>query len=94
MSLFSHELGYTVDISEPYAHTPRWSHFVVRVLSWDGSNPDQLAFYRMLRRSKPAHTRAVIECELEMGTWDDWEDGGEEKPLDGGSTLDDWLVSE
>ena len=97
VSVLSHYLGYTVDISEPYAHTPSWSHFVVRVLSWDGANPDQLAFYRMLRRSKPAHTRAVIECELEMCTWDDWEEGVEEpKELDGdGSpTLDDWLVSE
>jgi hypothetical protein len=94
VSSLSQYLGYTVDISEPYAHTSRWSHFVVRILHWDGSNPDQLAFYRMLRRSKPAHTRAMIECELEMCTWDDWDEGDEEKPLDGGSSLDDWLPSE
>ena len=97
VSGLSQYLGYTVDIDEPNKGTPRWSHFVVKILSWDGSNPDQLAFFRMLRHSKPAHTRAVIDCQLEMGTWDDWEEGVEQpKELDGeGSpTLDDWLPSE
>jgi hypothetical protein len=93
VSRLSQYLGYTVEISEPYKGSPRWSHFVVRILSWDGANPDQLAFFRMIRRSKPAHTRVVIDCEIDLATWDDWEDGIEEpKQLDSGD-LDDWLVS-
>ena len=94
MSGLSQYLGYTVEISEPYKGSSRWSHFVVRILSWDGANPDQSAFFRMLRNSKPAHTRAVIDCEIELATWDDWEEGDQEKELDTGEPLDDWLPSE
>ena len=87
------DLGYTVDIEEPNKSTPIWSRFVIRVLNWTGNPPDQMAFYRWVRRVKPAHTRAVIDCQIELATWDDWEDGVDEpKQLDEG-TLDDWLPS-
>ena len=56
--------------------------FLVRILGWDGVVTDQHVFYDTVRRLKPAHTRAVYECEC-LATWDDWELGEAAKPLGG-----------
>jgi hypothetical protein len=84
-------LGYVVDVLETYRGTPHWSHFLVRILGWDGIVTDQRVFYDTVRRLKPAHTRAVYEC-LCPATWDDWEPGADPLPLDEGD-LDDFLAS-
>jgi len=87
-------IGYSVEVIEAFLNTDRWSHFIVRVLGWDGVVTDQLEFYRTVRKLKPAHTRAVIESELAEGLWDDWEEGAEPAPLDTppSATLDDWTA--
>ncbi len=84
-------LGYVVEVLETYRGTPHWSHFLVRILGWDGVVTDQHAFYDTVRRLKPAHTRAVYEC-LIPATWDDWELGETPRELDQGE-LDDFLAS-
>ena len=76
-------LGYVVEVLETYRGTPHWSHFLVRILGWDGVVTDQHVFYDTVRRLKPAHTRAVYEC-LIPATWDDWEPGDPARPLDEG----------
>ncbi len=81
-------LGYLVEVLETYGGTPQWSHFLVRILAWDGVVTDQRVFYDSVRRLKPAHTRAVYECEC-LATWDDWEPGDPARPLDEGD-LDDF----
>ena len=80
------KIGYTVVIHEPNLHTSIWSRFVVRVVAWDGVVADQAVFFQTVRELKPAHTRALIESEIAMGTWDD---GGE---LDGSGEFDDWTM--
>ena len=82
-------LGYVVEVLETYRGTPHWSHFLVRILGWDGVVVDQGMFYDTVRRLKPAHTRAVYECQI-LATWDDWEAGETPRELDEG-TLDDWI---
>ena len=84
-------LGYQVEVDETYRGTPHWSHFLVRILGWDGVVVDQGMFYDTVRRLKPAHTRAVYE-NLCAATWDDWEVGEDPLPLDTGQ-LDDFLAS-
>jgi len=81
-------LGYVVEVLETYRGTPHWSHFLVRILGWDGVVTDQRVFYDTVRRLKPAHTRAVYECQI-PATWDDWEVGDAPLPLDLGD-LDDF----
>ena len=78
------DIGYTVEVLEPYKGTPYWSYFVVKITAWDGLISDWTVFYRTLRKLKPAHTLALVESELVMGTWDD--DGD----LDDKGTFDDW----
>jgi hypothetical protein len=84
-------LGYLVEVLETYRGTPHWSHFLVRVLGWDGVVTGQRVFYDTVRRLKPAHTRAVYEC-LCLATWDDWEAGDPPRELDAGE-LDDWSAT-
>ena len=84
-------LGYVVDVLETYRGTPHWSHFLVRILAWNGVVPDQSVFYDTVRHLKPAHTRPVYECEC-LATWDDWEAGANPLPLDEG-TLDDFQAA-
>jgi len=84
------KIGYAVEVVEPNKGTSIWSRFVVRVLSWDGVVTDQSVFYQTVRELKPAHTRAHVESAISMGTWDDWEQGEEAKPLDEGA-YDDFL---
>ena len=84
-------LGYVVEVLETYRGTPHWSHFLVRILGWDGVVVDQGMFYDTVRRLKPAHTRAVYDCQI-PATWDDWESGEAPQELDSG-TLDDWIAS-
>jgi hypothetical protein len=86
-------VGYGIAVEEPYRGTPRWSHFVVRVLTWDGVVADQGVFYSLVRLLKPAHTRALVESELSPGRWDDWDEGDPPQELDSG-TLDDWIATE
>jgi P2-related tail formation protein len=84
-------LGYVVEVLETYRSTPHWSHFLVRILGWDGVVTDQWVFYDTVRRLKPAHTRAVYEC-LCPATWDDWEPGDTPRTFDdAGGTLDDFF---
>ena len=84
-------LGYAVDVLETYRGTPHWSHFLVRILGWDGVVTDQHVFYDTVRRLKPAHTRAVYECVC-AATWDDWEPGETPRTFDdAGGTLDDFF---
>ena len=84
-------LGYQVEVDEAFKGSSSWSHFLVRILGWDGVVADQSMFYDAVRRLKPAHTRAVYE-NLCPGTWDDWEIGEDPLPLDTGQ-LDDFLAS-
>jgi Phage tail protein (Tail_P2_I) len=84
-------LGYQVEVEEIFKGTNKWSHFLVRILGWDGVVVDQATFYDTTHRLKPAHTRAVYECEC-AGTWDDWELDADPLPLDEGE-LDDWIAS-
>ena len=81
-------LGYVIEVLETYRDTPQWSHFLVRILGWDGVVTDQRVFYDTVRRLKPAHTRAVYECQI-PATWDDWELGETPRELDQGE-LDDF----
>ena len=83
-------LGYLVEVLEPYRGTPHWSHFLVRILGWDGVVTDQRVFYDTVRRLKPAHTRAVYECQC-PATWDDWEGGETPREFDDGGTVDDFF---
>jgi hypothetical protein len=83
-------LGYVVEVLETYRGTTHWSHFLVRILGWDGVVTDQLVFYDTVRRLKPAHTRAVYECEC-AATWDDWQPGDTPRTFDDGGTLDDFF---
>ena len=83
-------LGYVVEVLETYRGTPHWSHFLVRILGWDGVVTDQHVFYDTVRRMKPAHTRAVYECEC-LATWDDWEPGDTPRTFDDGGEIDDFL---
>jgi len=83
-------LGYVVEVLETYRGTPHWSHFLVRILGWDGVVTDQRVFYDTVRRLKPAHTRTVYECQI-PATWDDWEGGETPREFDDGGTLDDFL---
>ena len=83
-------IGYTVEVTEPNKGTDKWSRFVVRVLGWDGIVADQMVFYSVVRQIKPAHTRALIDLQMEPGTWDDWDVGEPPKELDSGQ-FDDWL---
>ena len=85
-------LGYVVEVDEAFKGSSKWSHFLVRILGWDGVVTDQRVFYDTVRRLKPAHTRAVYEC-LCAATWDDWEPGDDPKGFDDGGTLDDWIAS-
>ena len=85
------KIGYSVEILEPNNHTSIWSRFVVRVVAWDGVVADQAVFFQTVRELKPAHTRALVESEIPMGTWDDWEPGQEAKALDDG-VFDDFLM--
>ena len=83
-------LGYLVEVLETYRGTPQWSRFLVRILAWDGVVADQRVFYDTVRRLKPAHTRAVYECEC-LATWDDWEVGETPRTFDDGGEIDDFL---
>jgi len=83
-------IGYTAEVAEPNHGTGDWSHFVVRILGWDGVVTDQGIFYQIVRLLKPAHTRALIESELLPGTWDDWDPTVPPNELDEGD-LDDWI---
>ena len=86
-------LGYQVEVDEPFKGSAKWSHFVIRVLGWDGVVVDQAMFYDTVRKLKPAHTRAVYES-LCAATWDDWEVGETPRELDEpGGTLDDWIAT-
>ena len=86
-------LGYQVEVDEAFKGSAKWSHFLVRILGWDGVVVDQGMFYDTVRRLKPAHTRAVYECEC-LATWDDWEVGETPRELDEpGGTLDDWIAT-
>ena len=86
-------LGYQVEVDEPFKGFPTWSHFLVRILGWDGVVVDQSLLYDSVRRLKPAHTRAVYECEC-LATWDDWELGETPSELDEpGGTLDDFQAT-
>ena len=84
-------LGYQVEVDEGFKGSNKWSHFLVRIVGWDGVVVDQTMFYDTVRRLKPAHTRAVHECEC-LATWDDWEVGADPLPLDDGS-LDDFQAT-
>ena len=84
-------LGYHVDVDEAFKGSSSWSHFLVRILGWDGVVADQAVFYDTVRRPKPAHTRATYECQI-PATWDDWEVGEDPRELDTGQ-LDDWIAS-
>ena len=81
-------LGYQVEVDETFKGTAKWSHFVIRILAWNGVVVEQAIFYDTVRKLKPAHTRAVYES-LCPGTWDDWEGGEAPQPLDEGY-LDDF----
>jgi len=67
----------------------QWAHFVVQVLDWD-DDYNQVEFDRVLRATRPAHTRAIIVDDLANATWDDWTPGARPNRLDEG-VLDDWL---
>jgi hypothetical protein len=84
-------LGYLVEVDEPFKGSPKWSHFLVRILGWSGVVLDQTVFYDTVRRLKPAHTRAVYEC-LCAATWDDWDLDADPLPLDEGD-LDDFQAT-
>ena len=86
-------IGYTAEVAEPNKGTDKWSRFVVTVLGWDGLVADQKVFYQVVRLLKPAHTRALIDPQVPLATWDDWETEEETQPLDIGE-LDDWLPTE
>jgi len=83
-------IGYSVAIEEPNKGTAKWSRFLVRVFGWDGIVADQMVFYSVVRQLKPAHTRALIDLQMDPGIWDDWDAGDPPKELDSGH-LDDWL---
>jgi hypothetical protein len=83
-------IGYGVQVEEPNKGTDTWSRFVVRVLTWSGLVADQGIFYSVVRLLKPAHTRALIESELPLEIWDDWEPEEPAKALDEGA-LDSWI---
>lgn len=85
-------IGYEVEVEEPNHGTDHWSRFIVRVLGWDGVVEDQGIFYSTVRLLKPAHTRALIESELDAATWDDWELVDPPEELDEGY-LDEWQPS-
>ena len=57
--------AYGVQVDEPFKGTAKWSHFVVKVFTWDGVVAYQKVFYLVVRILKPAHTRALIESLLE-----------------------------
>jgi len=83
-------IGYGVQVDEALKGTAKWSHFVVKVFTWDGVVADQKVFYQVVRILKPAHTRALVESLLEPEYWDDWEPLEVPKELDLGD-LDGWL---
>ena len=84
-------LGYQVEVDEAFKGSSSWSHFLVRILGWDGVVADQSMFYDAVRRLKPAHTRPVYECQI-LASWDDWEIGADPLPLDEGA-LDDFQAT-
>ncbi len=79
-------LGFTVDVSEPYRGSSHWPRFQLCIRTWDGQVSFPILF-QAVRRLKPAHTRAVLDCQLEPGRWDD--DGF----LDDGGVLDDFIAN-
>ncbi len=83
-------IGYGVQVDEAFKGTPKWSHFVVKVFTWNGLVENQGVFYSVVRILKPAHTRALIESYLMPATWDDWNLDEPERCLDDGD-LDSWL---
>jgi len=86
-------LGYTVEVLEPNNGTSKWSRFVVKITGWDGVVASQAIFYQVVNLLRPAHTRALIDAQLTVGTLDDWELGEDELTLDDDGQLDDWHIT-
>jgi len=84
-------IGYGVQVDEAFKGTGKWSHFVVKVFTWDGVVADQGVLYSVVRILKPAHTRALVESLLSPEVWDDYEPLDPPTELDDGGALDGWL---